>query len=141
LSSPERARADVKKQLPGWSPALLRFVDEANDTIVPRPIVTLPPGHSWTHRAGITLLGDAAHVMPPFSGEGVNMAMLDATELAAAIAEGTDDAIEAYEKAMFVRAGEAARGAIEGCDFVSDDALAHTIAHFEEITRAGDRSA
>src|SRR5207244_1005159 len=66
FSSPERARATLKEQFPTWSPRLLAFIDRASDHIVPRPLVALPVGHRWEHRAGVTLLGDAAHVMSPF---------------------------------------------------------------------------
>ncbi|ERJ59368.1 FAD-dependent oxidoreductase [Sphingobacterium paucimobilis] len=41
----------------------------------------MPLDQSWEIQAHLTLIGDAAHVMPPFAGEGVNMAMLDALEL------------------------------------------------------------
>ncbi|MFY2563247.1 FAD-dependent oxidoreductase [Corallococcus terminator] len=137
LSSPECARAALTARFVGWAPSLLRFIDVSNDTMVPRPIIALPVGHRWTHRPGVTLLGDAAHVMPPFSGEGVNMAMLDAAELALGLAEDSDwsRAVATYEARMFTRAAEAAAGAMEGLDFVSEHALAHTLEHFEAIQR------
>jgi 2-polyprenyl-6-methoxyphenol hydroxylase-like FAD-dependent oxidoreductase len=140
LSSPRRARETLKARFAGWAPSLLRFIDVCNDTIVPRPIIALPVGHRWTHRPGVTLLGDAAHVMSPFSGEGVNMAMLDAAELALGLVEDSDwsRAVAAYEARMFARAAEAAAGAMEGLDFVSEHALAHVLAHFEEIQRMVD---
>lgn len=135
LASPAKARAQLKAELPEWAPMFHALIDECTDAIVPRPIYSLPAGHRWEHLRGVTLLGDAAHVMPPFSGEGVNMAMLDATELALALASNDDweAAIRTYEDAMFVRAEEAAKGAIEGLDFVSEDALEHVLAHFREI--------
>src|SRR5262249_42506362 len=42
LSSPARARADLKALFPDWAPSMLAFIDACNDTIVPRPIVALP---------------------------------------------------------------------------------------------------
>lgn len=113
LSSPARARADLRALHPGWAPELLAFVDACNDTITPRPIVALPTGHRWAHRPGVTLLGDAAHVMSPFSGEGVNMAMLDALDLARALAASADwsEAVAGFEERMFARAASAADAA------------------------------
>ncbi len=136
VSAPARARAQLKELLPGWAPSLLAFIDQCDDTMVARPIVALPVGHRWAHRPGITLLGDAAHVMPPFSGEGVNMAMLDALELARRLAGSADwsAGVAGYEEDMFVRAAAAATGAMEGLSFVSEDALAHSLAHFAAIT-------
>ncbi|WLE59738.1 FAD-dependent monooxygenase [Burkholderia plantarii] len=61
----------------------------------------------------MTLLGEAAHIMPPFTGRGVNLAMLDALELAHCLSAGRfdtlDAAIPAYETAMLARTS----GAIE----------------------------
>jgi 2-polyprenyl-6-methoxyphenol hydroxylase-like FAD-dependent oxidoreductase len=137
LSSPARARASLKAHLAAWAPPLLALIDACNDAIVPRPIVSLPIGHRWEHRPGVTLLGDAAHVMPPFAGEGVNMAMLDAAELALCLTEDDDwdRAIEGYEERMFARAAAAAKDSTEGLAFVSEGALAHVLGHFRALQK------
>lgn len=145
--SPAQARAELRAMLIGWAPELLAFIDAGegsrDEAVKPRPIVSLPVGHRWDHRAGVTLLGDAAHVMSPFSGEGVNMAMLDALELADAItgalAEGGDfdAAVAGYEAQMFERAAVAAAGATEGLSYVSEDALTHVLEHIREHLAPG----
>lgn len=82
----------------------------AEGAILPRRIYMLPVGFKWSHHPSITLIGDAAHVMSPFAGEGVNLALFDAYNLAQAIVahEDASKAIEAYEEKMFVYAAEAA---------------------------------
>jgi 2-polyprenyl-6-methoxyphenol hydroxylase-like FAD-dependent oxidoreductase len=56
-----------------------------------RPVRGLPIGHAWEHKPSVTLIGDAAHLMPP-SGEGVNIAMLDAMNLTQAIVKARETA-------------------------------------------------
>lgn len=46
-----------------------------------RPLLKCPSDQHWDPKPKVTLIGDAAHVMPPYSGESVNMAMLDALVL------------------------------------------------------------
>jgi 2-polyprenyl-6-methoxyphenol hydroxylase-like FAD-dependent oxidoreductase len=95
------ANVDLAAEFAGWSPALTALITDAPIT---RMLYTLPTGHRWNRVPGVTLLGDAAHLTPP-SGEGANLALLDATELGLAIARAGDleTALADYERTMFAR--------------------------------------
>jgi 2-polyprenyl-6-methoxyphenol hydroxylase-like FAD-dependent oxidoreductase len=64
----------------GWAPELRRLLEECDDQFIVRPIYALPVPHRWNTRARVTILGDAARVMSPFSGLGANTAMLDGAD-------------------------------------------------------------
>lgn len=122
----------LRAQFKGWHPQVLALFDAANETVLARPIYALPVGHRWSHRQGLTLIGDAAHLMSPFGGEGVNAAMLDAAELAQHLLEAPDcsTAVQAYENHMFERVIPAAQGSAEGAAIqLSHDSLALSLAH------------
>ncbi len=98
-----------------WSPALTCLIDQADATPVWRPVYSLPLDHAWPARPDLTLLGDAAHLMPP-AGEGANLAMYDAAMLAAAMQDHPDSiatALASYEAGLFPRSAAAAREAFE----------------------------
>jgi 2-polyprenyl-6-methoxyphenol hydroxylase-like FAD-dependent oxidoreductase len=93
----------------GWAPEILALWDIGEDTGTELPTMTLPVGLTWPATAGVTLIGDAAHLMPA-TGEGANQAMRDAADLAAVIAANPDNpAIRDYETAMFDRTARVAR--------------------------------
>jgi 2-polyprenyl-6-methoxyphenol hydroxylase-like FAD-dependent oxidoreductase len=126
----EEAREFVASQFGDWSPELRRLIDLSSSSITPRTIYALPVGHSWQHRQGVTLIGDAAHLMSPFGGDGANLAMQDAADLAIALAgtQDWDSAIESFETTMFTRAEEAAFSASMSIETTfSPDGLAHML--------------
>ena len=99
------ATARIAAEFDGWAAALVALITGGETAPIPRMICALPDAHRWDRTAGVTLLGDAAHLMPP-SGEGANLAMFDGAELGKALAARPDDieaALGAYEAAMFLR--------------------------------------
>lgn len=106
-----------KSEFAGWDDAWLELFENADPKFALRPQYCMPFDQAWDALPNLTILGDAAHLMPPFAGEGVNMAMLDALELSQCLAEGnytdTLSAITAYEKQMRRRASETARDSME----------------------------
>ncbi|WP_394938043.1 FAD-dependent oxidoreductase [Psychromicrobium sp. YIM B11713] len=121
FTDPEASRAAALELLEGWHEGLRSLIAEAEAPLVARRIHALPVGHSWSRVAGVTLLGDAAHVMSPFAGEGANLAMIDGAELALALIAHPDDAetaLSVYETTMFSRAENSARESAESLEVI-----------------------
>jgi 2-polyprenyl-6-methoxyphenol hydroxylase-like FAD-dependent oxidoreductase len=117
----------------GWHPALRRLVRETPADALIDPIVLRATRHRRGRRrrplwasGRVTLLGDAAHTMPPQRGIGGNHAFEDARQLAArlvdAAARATPVAIDwprlalGYERELFARGRAAVEESTETAD-------------------------
>lgn len=106
-----------KQEYANWSKVWEVLFVNATTPFIPRPIYCMPLDQFWVTLPNLTMLGDAAHVMPPFAGEGVNMAMLDALQLCECLTTNQfntiQEAITCYESNMRKRASAAAKDSLE----------------------------
>jgi 2-polyprenyl-6-methoxyphenol hydroxylase-like FAD-dependent oxidoreductase len=134
FDDPAAARARLIDLLDGWHPRFTALIAACDDTVVPRPMFTLPIGLTWPSKPDVTLLGDAAHLMPAV-GEGANMALIDGATLGLALAAYPDDfpaAIKEYEREMFERTGAVARRSADMKELLmSPDAAQKLLAFFQ----------
>jgi 2-polyprenyl-6-methoxyphenol hydroxylase-like FAD-dependent oxidoreductase len=128
---------------------LKRVIIEASDGLIPRPLYMLPVGLRWSPRPGVTLLGDAAHLMTPFAGVGVNVALADALDLAKALLKRKSsfeadlhgnlaNALQEYEGPMFERAKENMEKTMVGLQFhFSADGIEHRVGRLSGRAKKG----
>ncbi|MDP9869125.1 MULTISPECIES: FAD-dependent oxidoreductase [Streptosporangium] len=102
FSDPPAAATRVAAEFDGWAPELTALISDTDTPPVLRPHYALPDGHRWDRTPGMTLVGDAAHLLAP-NGEGASLAMYDGAELGKALAAHLDE----YEQAMFTRMSQA----------------------------------
>lgn len=106
-----------KTEYSEWSPVWNELFENAATPFIPRLIYSMPADQTWETQSNLTLIGDAAHVMSPFAGEGANMAMLDALELSEYLTNDTystlQEAISNYELHMRKRAAIATQESLE----------------------------
>lgn len=137
----DAAKAAVLAHFDDWDDTLRALVADADGALVPRHIHALPIGHRWDRTPGVTLLGDAAHLMSPFAGEGANLAMFDGAELGRALAAhpaDTEAALTAYEQALFPRSESSAAESAASLDLIfGDNALQRLLDQFASHSQAG----
>jgi 2-polyprenyl-6-methoxyphenol hydroxylase-like FAD-dependent oxidoreductase len=122
----------------GWSELWCPLFTEAT-SMVWRPLLVCPADQQWEPKPNVTLIGDAAHVMPPYAGEGVNMAMLDALMLSRLLLnrESSSEAIAAYEVEMFKRMQHMTADTMVNTEmFYAPDACDRVVALFRSFGRA-----
>jgi 2-polyprenyl-6-methoxyphenol hydroxylase-like FAD-dependent oxidoreductase len=101
-----------------------------------RPLLVCPPDQHWSPKPNATLIGDAAHVMPPYAGEGVNMAMLDALVLSRSLLNETTTlaAIASYETEMFARMKDITQDTMSNTEmFYAPDASERVVNMFKSF--------
>jgi 2-polyprenyl-6-methoxyphenol hydroxylase-like FAD-dependent oxidoreductase len=106
FTKPSLALERIAEEFKGWAPHLRALITDGDTEPVVRPIYSLPIEHRWERVRGVTLVGDAAHLMSPFSGEGANLAIYDGAELGKALCAHLGDfeaALQEYEEALFPR--------------------------------------
>ena len=121
-----------KREFAEWSNIWHELFENAATPFIPRPIFCMPLDQTWEALPNLTMLGDAAHLMPPFAGEGVNMAMLDALELSECLNfSDIQMSIAIYEKQMRKRAAEVAQASLDNTEWMhSENALARMLEMF-----------
>ena len=117
----EKARREfVERYFGDCAGTLQRLMVDSDDQLVARTLYMLPVGYRWEGRKGVTLLGDAAHLMTPFAGVGVNAAMWDGLDLANGIVECVEEGkhldmiVRDYEATMFPRGEKFAERTMKG---------------------------
>ncbi|MEV0621793.1 NAD(P)/FAD-dependent oxidoreductase [Nonomuraea sp. NPDC050404] len=136
LADAEAVRSSLLALFDGWAAPLLDLLRHGA-VFAHRPLHVLPVPHTWTHVPGVTLLGDAAHLMPPL-GAGANLAMLEGAELAESVAAASgpdelDKAVRAFEEQMWVRAGKWAKITTAGLERLVSPDPAEALALFDEL--------
>lgn len=139
LNYSDRAQllAWFKKEYAEWSNTWYELFENSAAPFIPRLIYCMPLDQTWEALPNLTMLGDAAHVMPPFAGEGANTAMLDALELSECLTSARyntlQEAISFYEINMRKRAAMAAQASlVNGERMHSAGALENMLAIFDK---------
>jgi len=126
-----------------WKPELLDLIKLCDDQCRPWPYYAIDEDSSFEHVSGLTLCGDAAHLISPFAGEGVNLAMRDALDLSRAISVALkngklDVEVTKFEKIMFERAAVTAADTDRNLNMFFDYEFPKTAKKMLEMMMQGD---
>ena len=146
----------ISRYFSGWHQSALDVMRQADvESVTVRRIYALPPNQRLAHSPQmrlVTVVGDAAHVMSPFAGEGVNLALIDAAELglalsalltaaappsAAPVVDQLAQAIVECESRMFERSKAAAEEAAYHLDLFFEPSAAFKLAERMRLLMSG----
>ncbi len=111
-SNQEETAAFLSARLHDWG-RIYHQLFHATTFFAGLPTRKIPINAPWkdSRPLPITLIGDAAHLMPPFAGQGVNIGLIDALNLSENLINGScktiEDSVYDYEKKMFIYAKKA----------------------------------
>ncbi len=138
VKGPDERVAWFQANFKGWSELWNPLFRQAV-SMVWRPLLVCPANQHWEPKPNVTLIGDAAHVMPPYAGEGVNMALLDALVLSKLLLreKSSSDAIATYEAEMFARMQRITADTMANTEmFYAPDAADRIVALFRSFSGA-----
>jgi kynurenine 3-monooxygenase len=95
LDSWTRQSAFMDANFPDIAPLMPHLEEEFREN--PVGLMGTVRCERWHHRGKVSLIGDAAHAMVPFHGQGVNSALEDCTTLDAILEENPPDWESAFE--------------------------------------------
>lgn len=98
-----------------WSPELLTMLTQVDGKFHRWPLSVMSPDYQWETRPGLAMVGDSSHAMPPFTGKGVNLALLDSLELADGLSVDPAAEVTAVVKTCEARMQERTRNEISEC--------------------------
>ncbi|WP_291150819.1 FAD-dependent oxidoreductase [Flavobacterium sp. UBA7680] len=99
-----------KKEFRTWNTDWQEIFETNEISIIPRPMYHFPIDQYWKPLPNLTIIGDAAHRIPPYAGEGANQAMADALDFYEIFCFGNhetiEDAVSLFENKMRSRMEE-----------------------------------
>lgn len=99
-----------KKEFITWNTDWQEIFETNEISIIPRPMYHFPIDQYWKPLPNLTIIGDAAHRIPPYAGEGANQAMADALDFYEIFCFGNhetiEDAVSLFENKMRSRMEE-----------------------------------
>jgi 2-polyprenyl-6-methoxyphenol hydroxylase-like FAD-dependent oxidoreductase len=128
-----------KKEFSAWSDKWHEFFACSEVRFTPRPQYYFPLDQKWETQENLTMIGDAAHRMPPFAGEGANVAMQDSFELAEVLKSSQfsdiKTALAHFEKDMIARGANATQQTLENTEkMFSKNGLEQMLSFFKKVS-------